>query len=868
MKKLVAGILAHVDAGKTTLSEGMLYLTGGIRSLGRVDHGDTFLDTNALERARGITIFSKQANLQLGDTLLQLLDTPGHVDFSAEMERTLQVLDVAILVISGPEGVQSHTRTLWNLLTHYQVPTLIFCNKMDLAGADKAQVMQQLRDKLNDDCVDFSVDRTRTDFFESVAVCDEQVLTQVLETGNVSDAEIADLVMQRKLFPVFFGSALLTQGVQELLDGIRTFTKLPEHRAEFGARVYKITRDERGNRLSHVKITGGSLAVRQMIGAEKVSQIRIYSGTKYTTEDQVEAGTVCALAGLENTVAGQGLGAETDAEAPLLMPVLSYQVLPADGTDKHTLLTHFRQLEEEDPELKVLWDERHQEIHVQLMGEIQLEVLKSLMQDRFGVPVTFGAGAIVYKETLAGPVEGIGHFEPLRHYAEVHLLMEPGEAGSGLTFDTVVREDDLDLNWQRLILTHLAEKTHLGVLTGSPITDMKITLVAGRAHIKHTEGGDFRQATYRAVRNGLMKAENVLLEPVYRFHLEVPTDQVGRAMNDIRLRNGSFEAPETFDQMSVLEGKAPVSEMTGYTSEVMAYTGGRGRLVCNLAGYMPCHNAEAVIENYHYDAEADLENTADSVFCSHGAGFVVPWYEVEDYAHLETLQQAGAAEDDGLSAGELKRLERLGRQQREREERFFVSQDEIDEIMTRTYGRSKRLDQRREEARKRIYGTGNADTIPAKPEKEYVYKPVERKEEYLLVDGYNIIFAWEDLNELSKTNLDAARQSLIREMDNYQEFVKCNLILVFDAYRVKGHNAEITRFNGIDVVYTKEAETADSYIEKTAHRLAKNNRVRVASSDGLEQVIIMGAGALRISAREFRAEVEDVKQQIRGLIGE
>ena len=892
-KKTVLGILAHVDAGKTTLSEAMLYLTGQISNLGRVDHRDSFLDTEALERSRGITIFSKQANMVYQDLLLQLLDTPGHSDFSAEMERVLGVLDAAVLVISGMDGVQSHTLTLWRLLEHYKVPTLIFCNKMDLAGDVRDRLLLQLHERLKGEFIDYSRIDTAT-AAEQLATCsDEALLERYMESGKLYEEDLVGLFQSRSFFPVLFGSALKLTGVEELLGAIYRFgrakgesPKKKEVSADYGARVFKITRDDKGCRLTHIKVTQGSISVRMPVGTEKIDQIRIYNGTKYTTENTAGPGTICALTGLDNTYPGQGLGGETDGEGPLLMPVLAYRVEPApdeagETADIHKLLSCLRLLQEEDPALSVVWDEAAGRIQVRLMGEIQLEVLRSILAERFHIAVTFGEGSIVYRETIAEASIGIGHYEPLRHYAEVHLLLEPAEPGSGLTFESRVREDDLDLNWQRLILTHLAEKRHVGVLTGSAIWDMKITLIAGRAHQKHTEGGDFRQATYRAVRNGLMKTKNVLLEPIYRFTLELPADLVGRAMNDITQRKGTFQAPsmeqDAFGNViAILSGRAPVATLQGYATDVASYSSGRGKLCLQPAGYEPCHNEEEVIAAMGYDPEGDLENPADSVFCAHGAGFVVPWYETQAYAHLHTEELEDADFGETFEA-EASRVTQEGERRRERVERdrangmtsgeMLISQGEINEIMQRTYGSSKREEQRREEARRRVFGTGNAEAIPAKPEKEYQYRPVQKQEEYLLVDGYNIIFAWKDLDELSKVSMDAARDRLIDILCNYQGYVQCSLILVFDAYKVKGGSERVYQKNGIDIVYTKEAETADAYIERTAHTLGKNAKVRVASSDGQVQIIILGEGALRVSAREFREEVDRVNSQIREKIG-
>jgi len=857
MKRIVLGILSHVDSGKTTMSEALLYKSGTIRKLGRVDNGDAFLDSYSLERDRGITIFSKQAVLKFDDTYISLLDTPGHVDFSAEMERTLQVLDYAILVISGTDGVQSHTETLWNLLTRYRIPTFIFVNKMDLPGADKNHLMLNLRGRLSENCIDFSKYVPQDEFYESLSMCDERLLENYLETGEITHEDIVYGVARRKVFPCFFGSALRLDGIDEFVNGFVKYTRMPRYSRNFGAKVFKISDDNQGNRLTYMKITGGSLKVRDLLRGktskgqeweEKVNRIRIYNGTRFEAVDEAEAGTVCAVTGLTATYPGQGLGAEYESDLPILEPVLTYRVNLDDGTDVHTALVRFRKLEEEDPQLGVVWSDILQEIHVQLMGKVQLEVLQRVVKDRFNMDVSFDRGSIVYKETIAEAVEGVGHFEPLRHYAEVHLLLEPAERGSGLTFATNCREDDLDKNWQRLILTHLEEKTHIGVLTGSPITDMKITLTAGRAHIKHTEGGDFRQATYRAIRQGLRKAQNILLEPWYNFKITVPQENIGRAMADIQRMNGSFDPPMTEGENAVLTGSVPVSEMLDYQSELTGYTRGRGHLMCTLKGYEPCHNADAVINEIAYDVDADLDNTADSVFCAHGAGFVVKWDQVQDYMHLEGGKIKFYQLDDEEEPQE---------NPRQRATQYYDSiamDKELLAIFERTYGPIKR--------------DPRIDFQPVK--KESVSKQVKYKQkntssgpEYLLVDGYNIIFAWEDLSALAEENLEAARQKLIDILCNYRGYKNCELILVFDAYKVKGNPREVEKWHNINVVYTKEAETADMYIEKVTHELGKKHKVRVATSDGLEQMIILGHGALRVSARAFRDEVDQVEQEIR-----
>ena len=849
MKKLTIGILAHVDAGKTTLSEGLLYLTGNIRKLGRVDYGDAFLDTDLLERERGITIFSKQAILRRGELELTLLDTPGHVDFSSEMERAVQVLDYAVLLISGTDGVQGHTETLWRLLERHRVPTFLFINKMDQPDTEREKLMEQLKNRLSDGCADFSGDMDAV--AEQAALCDEALLERYLE-GELPDAgDLASLIVERKLFPCFFGSALKLEGVEELLTGIEEYSLEPAWPTQFAARVFKIGRDERGERLTWLKLTGGRLKAREVVKygelEEKVNQLRLYSGTKYTTADEVCAGTVCAVTGLSKTYTGQGLGGETDWDGPELEPVLRYQVIPPEGYDVHTLLKQLRILEEEDPQLRVEWDERLGEISLRLMGEVQLEVLTRLMTQRFGVNVSFGTGSIVYLETVAAPVEGMGHFEPLRHYAEVHLLLEPLERGTGIQIETACPEDVLDRNWQRLIFTHLIEKQHLGVLTGSPITDVKITLLTGRAHLKHTEGGDFRQATYRAVRHGLMNAQSVLLEPWYALRLEVPTDCVGRAMTDLQRMGGTFEGPEQSGDMAVLTGSVPVSEMGGYWTEVAAYTQGRGRLSCTVEGYRPCHNTEAVVAALGYEAERDVENTADSVFCSHGAGVTVNWREAAGHMHLDSGWRPAGEEPEPEIRPEPRKTSDY--------ERGAALDKELQAIFERTYGPVK-----------------NRSFRPAPKAAEHKPKPwkglkTRTGEDYLLVDGYNIIHAFDDLRVLAREDLDGARMRLIDRLRNYQGWKKINVIVVFDAYRVKGNPGSVERAGAVWVVYTKEAETADMYIEKTTYALSKEHRVRVATSDGLEQMIILGHGAIRVPAAEFEYELKQVESEIRALIG-
>lgn len=844
------GLLAHVDAGKTTLAESLLYHTGAIRKMGRVDHQNAFLDTYELERARGITIFSKQAGFTLGDREVVLLDTPGHVDFSAEMERTLQILDYAVLIIGGTDGVQGHVETLWRLLRQYKIPVFLFINKMDQDGADPAEILKELQGRLDEKCIDFTASQPQEEFMENLAMCDETVLETYLEEGEISKEQVRELIARRKVFPCYFGSALKSQGIQEFLEGLETYTKVPDYPDTFGAKVYKISRDEKGSRLTHMKITGGSLKVKQVLSGEdweeKADQIRIYSGAGFEAVKEAPAGSVCAVTGLTRTHAGQGLGIEQTSGEPLLIPVLNYEIQLQEECDVHQMFLKLRQLEEEEPELHIVWNPQLNEIHAQVMGEVQIEILKNMIQERFGISVEFGSGNIVYKETIEEPVEGTGHFEPLRHYAEVHLLLEPGEPGSGLEFAVSCSEDMLDKNWQRLILTHLEEKAHKGVLTGSDITDMKITLVAGKAHLKHTEGGDFRQATYRAVRQGLRKARSVLLEPVYEYRLEVPSDMVGRAMTDIQKMYGTFQGPEIEGEMSVLTGVAPVVTMGGYQSEVTAYTRGRGRLSCTLKGYQPCHNAEEVIEAAGYEPDADMENPTGSVFCAHGAGFVVNWDEVDTYAHIQT--ELGLEETDQETI-----LHTQPAQPYKSFDEIRLDQEELEEIFTRTYGPIRR-------ERNAFQKTSRTVTAPTSPRKS---KPKESEKEYLLVDGYNIIFAWEDLNELAKVNIEGARNKLMDILCNYQGYKKCTLILVFDAYKVEGGQGSVQKYHNIHVVYTKEAETADQYIEKTVHEIGKKYHVTVATSDALEQVIILGQGADRLSARNLREEIQRMKEEIR-----
>ena len=847
--RLVAGLLAHVDAGKTTLSEGLLFAAGALRKMGRVDHRDAFLDTDAQERERGITIFSKQALLQWKGISITLMDTPGHVDFSSEMERTLQVLDCAVLVISGADGVQGHTLTLWRLLEKYRVPVFLFVNKMDQPGCDRVRLMREIKKELSANCVD----RLGQNAQEEIAMCDEQALNSLLENGAISGAEENALIAGRKLFPCFFGSALKMEGVAAVLDALSAYRPPQTSGDAFGARVYKIARDHQGNRLTYLKVTGGVLRVRDTVSnrkpdlpegfgwAEKVNQIRLYSGEKFTALDQAEAGMVCAVTGLTQTKAGDGLGAEEDAPSPELTPVFTYQVLLPAGCDPHTALMKMRMLEEEDPQLHVVWNERAREIHVQLMGEVQLEILSRLLKDRFDLAVSFGEGSILYRETIENTVEGVGHYEPLRHYAEVHLLLEKGERGSGLRIATACPEDALERSWQRLILTHIMEKTHLGVLTGSPITDMKITLLAGRAHLKHTEGGDFRQATYRAIRQGLMQAKSVLLEPWYDLRLELPSDCLGRAINDMTQMGGKFDPPETVGQTVILQGSAPVARCRHYGREVTAYTKGRGHLTFVFRGYEPCQEQERLVERIHYDPEADLENTPDSVFCSHGAGFIVKWNQVRNYMHLDT-EALKEKKEPAENAPPSVRSAYHGTLEEDKE---------LMAIFERTYGPIK------PRAFQPLSKVSQAVSQP-------VMLPLE--EEYLLVDGYNIIFAGEEFKKAAQWNLEDARKMLMDILCNYRGVRSCEVILVFDAYKVPGSAGRVEKYNNITVVYTKEAETADNYIEKATFDIGKRHRVRVATSDGLEQFIILGHGALRVSAKEFHREVENANEEIRNML--
>lgn len=851
-RSIVLGVLAHVDSGKTTLSEAMLYRAGVIRKLGRVDHRDAFLDTDALERARGITIFSKQALLDAGQTHITLLDTPGHVDFSAEAERTLQVLDYAVLVISGPGGVQSHTETLWQLLRRYRIPTFVFINKMDLPGPTRAELLEQLNRRLGEGFVDFGADPAARD--EALALCDERLMDAWLEQGALEDGQILPAIARRHVFPCWFGSALRLDGVDPLLEGLDRFTRPAPALSAFGAAVFKVSQDEQGARLTWLRVTGGELKVKDLLSgegpegpwAEKANQLRLYSGTKYTLAERVGPGQVCAVTGLTQCRPGQGLGAQRDSEPPALEPVLSYQVLLPEGTDAHAALDKLRRLEQEDPQLHVVWNETLGQIHLQLMGEIQLEVLRTLLAQRFGLEVSFGPGGILYKETITEPIEGVGHYEPLRHYAEVHLKLEPLPPGSGMQYAADCREEVLDKNWQRLVLTHLEEKQHLGVLTGAPLTDMKITLIAGKAHLKHTEGGDFRQATYRAVRQGLMMGKSQLLEPWYSFRLEVPAENIGRAITDIQRREGTFDPPETGLETAVLTGTAPVATLRDYPVELAGYTHGRGRINLTPVGYRPCHNAAQVIAESGYQPQHDLDNPADSVFCAHGAGFVVSWADVRSHMHVDSGWGKSQRPADAVPAPSPRRAAAY---------RATLEEDaELMKIFERTYGPIKR------------------DPLAA-------FRPVKKTErpdfaaqswtiapEYLLVDGYNLIFAWEELSALAKQSLDAARTRLADILCNYQGYKKCVVILVFDAYRVPGSPGAIEQYHNIHIVYTKEAETADMYIERVTHEIGKQRRVRVVTSDGAEQIIILGHGALRVSSRLFQQEVEEVEREIRALL--
>ncbi|MCI8513903.1 MAG: GTP-binding protein [Lachnospiraceae bacterium] len=867
-KRLVIGLLAHVDAGKTTLSESLLYTGGVLRKMGRVDNRDAFLDTEPLERERGITIFSKQALMPLPDWTITWMDTPGHVDFSAEMERTLQVLDYAVLVINGADGVQGHTCTLWRLLRRYRIPVFLFINKMDQPGTDRGRLLKDVKEKLDERCVAFGpeAEADSEHFGEEIALCGERWMEIFLDQGGFTEKEIAEGIAAGEIFPCYFGSALKLTGVEAFLQGLLRFAREAEYPAEFGAKVYKIMRDDGGARLTCLKVTGGVLRVKDEIGEGKIDQIRVYSGAKFEAVSEAEAGMICAVAGLDGTKPGDGLGYEPASEAPVLEPILTYRVFLPPEQDALRMLPAFRRLEEEEPELHVVWDERLKEIRVQLMGEVQIEVLRERIRERFGVEVTFGSGSIVYKETVAAPVEGVGHFEPLRHYAEVHLLLEPGERGSGLQFSSVCSEDVLDRNWQRLILTHLEEREHPGVLTGSAITDMKITLLTGRAHLKHTEGGYFRQATYRAVRQGLKEGESVLLEPWYEFRMELPAEAVGRAMSDIQKMGGVIRAPEMRDGISVLAGEAPVSGMRDYPVQVVSYTRGQGRILLTFKGYERCPDPEAVREAIGYDSERDAENPTGSVFCAHGAGFAVPWNRVKEYMHLPGRQpgREGERSDEGSGrAGGFLGVPESGDSDGidGRTADYFVDEEEIREIFSRAFGQNKK--EKGGWNRKKPAGKTVRDYPAARPTETRRAPRPKAEREYLLVDGYNIIYAWEELRKLAERNLDAARGKLMDILCNYQGYRKCRLILVFDAYKVEGHACEIVPYHNIHVVYTREAETADQYIEKVAHEIGRKYSVTVATSDGLEQVIIRGQGCRLFSALEFWKEIKGAEEEIR-----
>lgn len=886
MKQLTLGILAHVDAGKTTLSEALLFTAGAIRKAGRVDKKDAFLDNYELERERGITIFSKQAVFSYEDLRITLLDTPGHVDFSTEMERTLQVLDAAVLLISAADGVQSHTRTLWKLLESYQVPVFLFVNKMDQPGADQEKILAGIQNQLSGNCVDFTplvgaaateskgaaLEADMQEAMEAVAICDEELLNSFLTDGRISQGQLREKIAERKVFPCLFGSALRLQGIEALLSAIAAYAPEKTYQEAFGARVFKVTRDSQGSRLTHMKITGGTLKAKMELTCaedktEKVNQIRIYSGERFEAVNEAVAGSVCAVTGLLGTMAGQGLGMEKNLESPFLTPVLSYCLLLPEGTDPMAVMPKLKELEEEDPALSFTWEEELKEIHVHVMGEVQMEILKVLIRERFGLEIAFGKGRIVYKETIADTVEGVGHFEPLRHYAEVHLLLEPGEPGSGLQFETDCSEDILARNWQRLILTHLEEKQHRGVLTGSVITDMKITLVSGRAHQKHTEGGDFRKATYRAVRQGLMEAMSVLLEPYYEFRLEIPEEMTGRAMTDMEKLFADFTLAERAEGRCVLTGCAPVETMRDYQKEVYAYTRGQGSLTVRLKGYMPCHNADEVIEERHYDPEADLRNPAGSVFCSHGAGFVVPWNQVKEYMHVESCFAGDRkAIEESAFQEELEKRKEAARKREENRSasggEYFLGTDEIDAILQQATGAGRGLEKKKEGWQRQSRSTETRQAATR------VYQGQPKKEEYLLVDGYNVIFAWEELSALSKVTLDGARGRLLDILCDYQAMKGCRLIVVFDAYRLKGHPEEAYAYHNIYVVYTKEAETADRYIERFAHDNSKKYQITVATSDGLEQIIIRGEGCRLLSSRDLQADVERQKEQTRGILEE
>ena len=837
-RRLVLGIFAQVDAGKTTLSEALLYKTGALRTLGRVDHGDAHLDTHELERARGITIFSKQARFETEHLAVTLLDTPGHADFAPEAERVMPVIDCALLLVSGTDGVQGHTLTLWRLLQRYGVPVVLFFNKMDLPGADRAALLADARTALSDRCA-------ALDDAESVALSSEALLEHFLNTGALDDALAADAVAKRELFPCLFGSARQLDGIDELLQALERLAPVPVYPAELSARVYQIAHDPQGNRLTFLKVTGGTLAVRSAVRCHrpdgepleaKVTQLRLYSGAEFEAVQQVPAGDVCAALGLSGLLAGDTLGDAAPDRGAALEPVMSYCIrLPAD-LDPQLALPKLRLLEEEEPQLRMVWDARLREIRVQLMGAVQLEILQSLIRMRFGWDVTFDTGRISYRETIAAPVEGVGHFEPLRHYAEVHLILAPLPQGSGLVFDTVCSEDVLDRNWQRLILTHLQEKQHLGVLTGSPVTDLRITLAAGRAHLKHTEGGDFRQATYRAVRQGLMKAESILLEPYYAFRLTVPPEQIGRAISDIRAKSGSFDPPVETPGGTLLQGRAPVSELRDYARDVAAYTRGRGRLSCEVAGYFPCHNTEAVVAALAYDPAADLDNTPDSVFCSHGAGITIPWEQVEENMHLESVLRPKPAAAPAAAP-------------RVRTQNLDLDEKELQRIIEREFGPQK---------------TPLYRPPAAKAEAAVTLPP--RRKEYLIVDGYNMIFAWDGLREQAGYDLSGARERLLDLLSNYCGFHPCELIIVFDSYRVRGGTGSRSRHNNLRVVYTQEDESADLYIETLVGKIGKNYAVRVATSDALIQLSALRSGVLRVSAAELERELERTNDEIAAVL--
>ncbi|QNO15061.1 NYN domain-containing protein [Alkalicella caledoniensis] len=848
MKKIVIGILAHVDAGKTTLSEGMLYLSGKIGKLGRVDNKNAYLDTYELEKERGITIFSKQAILELGETQVTLLDTPGHVDFSAEMERTLQVLDYAILVVSAADGVQGHTKTLWMLLELYNIPVFIFVNKMDQPGVSKDNLIREIKNQLSDGCIDFGQDQTES-FYDQLAMCDEGMMGTFLDTGTIGTVHIRESIKERKVFPCTFGSALKLEGIEEMMRCIVEHVITPSYPSEFGAKIFKVTRDNQGNRLTHLKVTGGILKVRDVLKnenwEEKVNQIRLYSGEKYEAVTEVAGGTVCAVTGLSQAAPGETLGVEEESYAPILEPVLSYRMILPEGYDPRVMLPRLRQIEEEEPELNILWDEKLQEIHIRVMGEVQLEILQSLIQERFDVYVEFDEGGIIYKETIANTVEGVGHFEPLRHYAEVHLFLEPGERGSGLVFGSNCSEDILGKSWQRLVLQHLKEKAHIGVLTGSEITDMKITLVSGKAHNKHTDGGDFREATWRALRQGLMEAQSVLLEPYYSFRLELPENMIGRAMTDIDKMKGSSEIFQTDGEMAVLVGIAPVSGMRNYQKEVVAYTKGYGRLFCSLKGYEACLNSEEIIEKIGYNPDRDIENPTSSVFCAQGTGFIVQWDEVKKYMHLE-----------GYLQEERNHSEKSFLHKARYKDENFISNDEIDQIFDKTFY----ANQGRKSVWKRKREASGGYQRPVS--QVIVSREEEPREKFLLIDGYNIIYAWPELKELADYNMDAARTKLIDTLSNYQGIGKCRIIVVFDAYRVQGHREEIMKYHNIHLVYTKEAQTADQYIEKFTHDNSKKYKITVATSDGLQQIIVRGQGGHLLSARELKEEIQRANERV------